>query len=500
VYRVMIVDDEEPVLESFSYILKKGIPDFELCGMARSGPEAIALVPEANPDLVFMDIQMQGMDGIEAISKIQKRHPNIIFILSTAYERFDIAQKAIPLGVFNYLVKPVSRKALEDEFAKVKAQLDEMREKTASQIAEAHYAQKMRDEEKRTFLLGLAWASPGEQEWREFSRLFSIKGDFGAVMLFKIVNPLPENEIERAYRELVHRLQYKFNCLSAVIAGQMVILFPESKERERTEKRIENAVDGVGSFDYRFGAGKLRHFSSLNESYREAFEQLKSIEGKRASPMGQRRAIRALCEKFLFAEWEEVRLLYEKYWMEVFMSNDFHVAKAKMIAFFVHLTDRLDADARFQCGIDVDFAEEIVSLSSVQNWRQWSSYMMDRLKSVIKENKDQYFPKPLTQAVNFIKENYSTALQLSSVAEKCEISQGYLSRLFSEFLNTTFIDYLNTLRIGEAVKLLRGGKKSVKEVSYLVGYADPNYFSRIFKRYMNVSPSDLAKGGGNNEA
>jgi two-component system response regulator YesN len=185
--------------------------------------------------------------------------------------------------------------------------------------------------------------------------------------------------------------------------------------------------------------------------------------------------------------------------MEVFMSNDFHVAKAKMIAFFVHLMDRLDGDARIQCGIDVDFAEEIVALSSVQNWQQWSSYMMDRLRSVIKENKDQYFPKPLSQAVNFIKENYAKPLQLSSVAEKCEISQGYLSRLFQEFLNTTFIDYLNTLRIGEAVKLLRNDRKSVKEVSYLVGYADPNYFSRIFRRYMNVSPSDLTKGGGNNE-
>jgi two-component system response regulator YesN len=495
----MIVDDEEPVLESFSYILKKGIPDFELCGMARSGPEAIALVPEANPDLVFMDIQMQGMDGMEAIAEIQKKHPDIIFILSTAYERFDIAQKAIPLGVFNYLVKPVSRKALEEEFAKVRVQLDESREKTASRMKEAHYAQKMRDEEKKKFLLGLAWASPGEQEWREFSRVFSIKGDLGAVMLFKIVNPLPESEIERAYQDLIHRLQYKSNCLSAVLSGQVVILFPESKEPEKIERRIEIAVESVGKFDYRFGSGKFRHFSSLNESYREAFEQLRSLEGNRTSPIGQRREIRALCEKFLVADWDQVRLLYEKYWMEVFMSNDFHVAKAKMIAFFVHLMDRLDGDARIQCGIDVDFAEEIVALSSVQNWQQWSSYMMDRLRSVIKENKDQYFPKPLSQAVNFIKENYAKPLQLSSVAEKCEISQGYLSRLFQEFLNTTFIDYLNTLRIGEAVKLLRNDRKSVKEVSYLVGYADPNYFSRIFRRYMNVSPSDLTKGGGNNE-
>jgi two-component system response regulator YesN len=159
--------------------------------------------------------------------------------------------------------------------------------------------------------------------------------------------------------------------------------------------------------------------------------------------------------------------------------------------------DRLDEDLKARC--DVDPVEEIVGLSSVQMWQQWSAYMMDRLRSIIKYNKDQYFPKPLGLAVNHIRENYAKPLQLSTVAEKCGISPGYLSRLFSEYLNTTFIDYLNTLRIGEAAKLLRNEQKSVKEVAYLVGYSDPNYFSRIFRRYMNASPSDMAKGGGNNE-
>jgi two-component system, response regulator YesN len=495
----MIVDDEEPVLESFAFILKKGIPDFELCGMARSGPEAIALVPELKPDLVFMDIQMQGMDGIETIANIQKTHPDIIFILSTAYERFDIAQKAIPLGVFNYLVKPVSRKSLEAEFSKVKAQLDELREKSALQLKEAQYAQKMRDEEKKRFLLGLSWTSPSEREWIEFSRLFSFKGDSGAVMLFKIANPLPESEIENAYQSLIKQLEYKSTCLSAVLAGQMIMLFPESGESGMIEKHVEAATETIGKFDFRYGLGKYRPYSALNESYREAFEQLRSLEGQRISPVLRRQEARELCEKFLYADWEKVGALYEKYWTDVFMTSDFLVAKAKMIAFFSLLMDVLDRDKKIQCVIDVDPAEEIAALSSIQKWQQWSSYIMERLRFIIKENKDQYLPKPLSLAVNLIRENFAKPLQLCSVAEKCEISQGYLSRLFSDYLNTTFIDYLNTLRIDEAVKLLRNEKKSVKEVTYLVGYNDPNYFSRIFKRHLNVSPSEFTKRGGNNE-
>jgi len=499
-YRVMIVDDEEPVLESFSYILGKGVPGFELCGVARSGPEAISLVPELRPDLVFMDIQMQGMDGIEAVSRIQKRHPDIVFILSTAYERFDIAQKAIPLGVFNYLVKPVSRKALEDEFARVRIQLDDAREKAAIQKQEALYAQRMREEETRRFLLGLAWTSPGEPEWREFARMFSIKGDQAAVMLLRTAPGTPEAEAERAYSDILKQLQYKCACVSTVLAGRMIVLFPEPDDPEGVGRRVEKALEAAGGIDCRFGMGRARHYSSLDESYREAFEQLRGFGGEEgASPKERRRAERELRGKVLYGDWDEAGRLYERFWTEAFVSSDFAAAKARMIAFYSRLMDALDDELKGRSDVDVDPAEEIASLGSVQAWQQWSSYMMDRLRFIIKENKAQYLPKPLGAAVNYIRENYAKPIQLSTVAERCAISQGYLSKLFSEYLNTTFIDYLNTLRIGEAAKLLRGGGKSVKEVSYLVGYADPNYFSRIFRRYLNVSPSELSKGGPGNE-
>ena len=63
-YRVLVVDDEEPVLNSFNFIFEKYVSNFVLCGMARSGTEAIKEIKEKRPDLVFMDIQMPGIDGI----------------------------------------------------------------------------------------------------------------------------------------------------------------------------------------------------------------------------------------------------------------------------------------------------------------------------------------------------------------------------------------------------------------------------------------------------
>jgi len=63
-YRVLIVDDEEPVLDSFSFMLKEYTNDFILAGKARNGYEALKMIHEIQPDVVFMDINIPGMDGL----------------------------------------------------------------------------------------------------------------------------------------------------------------------------------------------------------------------------------------------------------------------------------------------------------------------------------------------------------------------------------------------------------------------------------------------------
>ncbi|MEJ5188849.1 MAG: response regulator, partial [Breznakiellaceae bacterium] len=126
-YRVLIVDDEEPVLESFSFLLEKEAPTFMLAGKARTGYEALRVIHELRPDVVFMDINIPGIDGIKVIEEVHQLVPETVFILSTAYERFDLAQRALPLGVFAYLVKPISRKIFQQTLDAVKHHLEKRR-------------------------------------------------------------------------------------------------------------------------------------------------------------------------------------------------------------------------------------------------------------------------------------------------------------------------------------------------------------------------------------
>ena len=99
----------------------------------------------------------------------------------------------------------------------------------------------------------------------------------------------------------------------------------------------------------------------------------------------------------------------------------------------------------------------------------------------------------LKKAIAYIRLNYQLEITMYDVAECAGISERYLRRLFSQYLNLSPLDYLNQLRINKAVELLKNTEMSVKEVCYLCGFRSPQYFSRIFKQQMGFSPREVTK-------
>ena len=106
----LVVDDEELAREELSYLLKE-FPEIEVLGAARNGPEAIKLIEDLEPDVVFLDVQMPGLDGLAVIQKLRdKGVPLPHFILATAYDQY--ALEAFRLEALDYLLKPIERERL----------------------------------------------------------------------------------------------------------------------------------------------------------------------------------------------------------------------------------------------------------------------------------------------------------------------------------------------------------------------------------------------------
>jgi len=138
-------------------------------------------------------------------------------------------------------------------------------------------------------------------------------------------------------------------------------------------------------------------------------------------------------------------------------------------------------------------AEEILPLASVQDLEDWAQRGLDRLHGIAAQQRSGKYPVTLMKAISFVNENYHRQIQLSDAAEAASVSPAYLSRLFGESMDSSFIDYLTALRIESAERLIREKRMSIKEVSFAVGYQDPNYFSKIFRKMTGISPSMYAE-------
>ena len=86
-YRLLIADDEQIVLDSIRFIVERNFADVAVAGTARSGREAIEKAENLKPDIIFMDIMMPGINGIEAIKEIRSRMGNVLIVILSAYDQ-----------------------------------------------------------------------------------------------------------------------------------------------------------------------------------------------------------------------------------------------------------------------------------------------------------------------------------------------------------------------------------------------------------------------------
>lgn len=486
-YQVMIVDDEEPVLESFSLIVNRDAEQFSLCGTARSGYEAIELFDKLKPDVVFMDIQMPGIDGIETIRRIRQFYPGTIFILATAFERFDIARKAISLGIFSYLVKPVSRRGFLEELEKVRLVLDKRRVRRTQSFTLEQDNSKERDRQELRSLTALSRGVLEKEEWEAFQEFGKFKTDRAAFYIIGNWTDDPET--------LKNRLNYRYLCFSAPFGKRLLFLFPEVQDLSPVYQAILEALTELSGRDdpedFTVGCGGVYSFQELSHSYREALEPFLTdyINNSQQWEREQLVLLRAYLKR---GERKEFIDSFNNYCSYQFSYYSFEIARGKMIEAFTLFRETLDCYVIDDIGLEEFPAiEEISKMNSEKDWELWYPSGINRILVDIKDPEEDELPLPLEKAVAFIMENFQEQIYLGAVAEACAVSTGYLSRLFSEHLDTTFVNYLNGLRTDRAMALLKEGSLSIKEIAYRTGYQDPNYFSRIFRKFKGMPPSEV---------
>jgi len=118
----IIVDDEKPAREELAYLLK-GFPEINVIGQGKNGVEAVALIKEHSPDLVFLDVQMPGLDGFGVLKKLVERKmkvPHVVF--ATAFDHYAV--QAFDVNAVDYVLKPFDKARISKAIQRARREIE----------------------------------------------------------------------------------------------------------------------------------------------------------------------------------------------------------------------------------------------------------------------------------------------------------------------------------------------------------------------------------------
>ena len=179
-------------------------------------------------------------------------------------------------------------------------------------------------------------------------------------------------------------------------------------------------------------------------------------------------------------------------WMEDHYNGNMGAMKIKALELTVRLEQKVvatgGAGRKFnQKENSVQKLQELKSREEIGRWLWEQTREISRNVGSAREKQSE---SVMEKAKEYIRENFQKDLTLDEVSKVVDISPYYFSKLFKQETGENFIEYLTKVRMKNAEELLKDSSYSIKEICAASGYGDPNYFSRIFKKYEGVTPSE----------
>ncbi|HEU5139234.1 MAG TPA: response regulator transcription factor [Bacillales bacterium] len=505
-YKLLIVDDEAIERQAMRLMLTRGIDNVEVAGEAANGKEAVRLAAELEPDIILMDIKMPGMDGLEAVRRIKKARPETKFIMVSAFDTFEYAREAMQEGVKEYLLKPSRKSEIIETVKRVV-------EEVGSEKEESRKRAKLEDQLGRalTFVRS-EWVSSllmdhvqetEASEWRDFLEL----GEGGVYAVVCRLSFPKEEKLKAKNKEIYEWLKKAFTekaeCLVGPMTAGMIPVLVIAKEDGRTArsqgigmvKEILHEFDR--NFDFieaRIGIGtSVSEVENFSRSYEEALVALEQTNenvrynGYHPSLAGQSEPDVIKIEKQLLeavkdGDSDGALSAFERYVPELSDAPETIQSRLRNLSFML-------AKLAEEMGISAQMTPLYTEDADNRQMREWARVRVARAAEQIHLWQSENAYSLLEEARRYIDSRYHESITLEKVAVHVELSPYYFSKLFKEYNGSTFIEYLTEVRIRRAKTLLKSTRMSLKEICFEVGYHDPNYFSRVFKKSAGRSPS-----------
>lgn len=531
--KVLIADDELRICELIFRLIDWESLGMSVIAVAHDGRETIKIIKNEMPDIVITDIRMPGYNGVDVIRIGKEYNSDIQFIIISGYSQFDYAQNAIHYGVSDYLLKPVKAEELTKALLRIKNRIDKNNQ-MYSQVKKAWtLEQQNRRLYREQLIMEIAHGKGFDVLTKDMNTLneqykYEFIPGFFTIVIVKAdgLNFEEKTESSFLYEKIQQSLSFAFAPVMQEMQGTMldngtyIFLFNYENEYAEIESQIHRLLnhmllqkDVFKKLHLTIGLGKrVNCLVEVGKSYETAYLAIKDrilvgtdriIEGK------EKIVVQDYKDYFLHTVRElenVVENLDDKRISDIIqewgtaLSKDKEIngyqieqsAKALVNSYLLSMQKNnytLDEDDNLL----KDFMKSIENCISLGEIQELLSGTLEQSLSEYRHKRALSGSKPIRDAKEYIRNNLAGNLTIQEVSEYVGYSSAHFSVRFKQECGITFSDYVMESRIEKSKELLKNTRETIESIAAAVGYSDVKSFTKNFKKYTEVKPSQYRK-------
>jgi two-component system response regulator YesN len=532
-YSVILVDDEEDVRQAIIKKLDWESIGFQVIGYADNGEDALEIAERLRPDVIMTDIKMPFMDGLTLSKKLKQISKDIKIIVFSGFDEFEYAKEAIKLEVEEYILKPINAIELKGVFERIKEKLDnEINSKRDMEQLRNYYKESL-PVMKEQLLIGLLEGRISKKRVEELMSFYELNLDYPYYMagIVRMDSCGTKSRTEEEYlgksglitlslkqivdENLTNNIDY-ISCFYLETVVVIALLKDPKQIKEfihmmdqvcKSAFRIleHNTSAGIGllcndlmelSHSYQ-GAKNAIDYRILLDSNQAIYIQ--DVEAQENTQnVWESRYTENILREIKLGEVEDLVKAIQDLINYIKNSNIsfqlYQVSLMEMVTeiFKLGRAYQLDLDKVF--GQDFNINTKIYQFDSLEALRQWLLDSCVKVRSSIRRERTDTAKLLINKAQDYLGEHYcDSELSVDILCGYLNVSSTYFSILFKRETGLSFVNYLTKVRMEKALQLLNTTDEKTYNISTMVGYTEPNYFSYVFKKYYGVSPSNYRK-------
>ena len=476
--KILIVDDEAPIREYIAYCIRQAGPDFELAGCFARAGKVLDYLKDGDAELLLCDITMPGMDGLELLSEVRRRYPQLETVVLTCHDDFQYARTALKGGCADYLLKsertPETMKQLLLKVADRRRQ-GEMDGRIIGYIGASQFLREIIADKRITRVelddLRMHGIQPEPQYF---------------AMVFQYENGLLNRLELNLPPWLSHPTVFTLDRGRAVLLGGIQLSGGELEMRKQLQnfkvqlERLSGGKVGTSGIHHDPASLKQAFTEAIADADQQFYDKTFMRGNLRWDPDSLRRdllslrntAITAVGERHFPACAEAIKNILSRV-----QGGQVGVSFLKeLLLDIVHSAPEMEED----------FAQNIEKAADMDSLCK----ELDRFSKSLMAEMPRY-SENISAALQYIRAHYAEDLSLQDVAGAVYLNNEYFSRRFKKEVGVNFSEYLLLLRLGRAVKLLQNTNLRVGTIADQVGIPNVSYFSLVFKKQYGVTPNEM---------